>query len=41
MNDICVYSIWTYEKNNLQCYYYQIVAHEVCDVIPMLCEYLG
>jgi len=32
MNDICVYSIRTYEKYILQDYYWQIVAHEICDV---------
>jgi hypothetical protein len=31
MNDVCVYSIQTYEKQILHDYYYQIVAHEVCD----------
>jgi len=31
MNDICVYSIQTYEKEILHNYYCQIVTHEVCD----------
>jgi hypothetical protein len=31
MNDICVYSIWTYEKHILHDNYYQIVAYEICD----------
>jgi hypothetical protein len=33
MNDIHDYSIQTYEKLILHNYYYQIVTHEVCDVI--------
>jgi hypothetical protein len=32
MNDIRVYSIWTYEKQILHDYYCKIVTHEVCDV---------
>jgi len=31
MNDIHVYSIWTYEKQILHDNYHQIMAHEVCD----------
>jgi hypothetical protein len=31
MNDICVYSIWTYDKQILHDYYCQIVIHEICD----------
>jgi hypothetical protein len=31
MNDIHVYSIWTYEKQILHDYYCKIVTHEVCD----------
>jgi hypothetical protein len=33
MNDICDYSIWTYEKLISHNYYCQIVTHEVCDEI--------
>jgi hypothetical protein len=32
MNDIRIYSIWTYEKQISHDYYYQVVTHEVCDV---------
>jgi hypothetical protein len=32
MNDICVYSIWDYEKKNSHDYYCQIMTHEICDV---------
>jgi len=32
MNDIYVYSIWTYEKQILHNYYSQIVTYEVFDV---------
>ncbi len=31
MNDIYVYFIRTYEKKISHNYYYQIVAHEICD----------
>jgi hypothetical protein len=31
MNDICAYSIWTYEKQISHDNYYQIVTHEICD----------
>jgi hypothetical protein len=33
MNDIHIYSIRTYEKKISHDYYYQIMAHEVYDVI--------
>jgi hypothetical protein len=36
MNDVHVYSIWTYEKKISYDYYCQIVAHEVCDVVHPL-----
>jgi hypothetical protein len=32
MNNICVYYIWTYEKQILHNYYCQIMTHEVCNV---------
>jgi len=37
MNDIRVYSIQTYGKQNLHDYYYQIVTYEVCDDLSPLC----
>jgi len=35
MNDICVYSIQTYEKQILGDYYCQIMTHEICDVTTL------
>jgi hypothetical protein len=32
MNDICVYSIWIYEKQISHNHYYKIMTHEICDV---------
>jgi hypothetical protein len=40
MNDICVYSIRTYEKQFLHNYYCQIVTHEVCDESKFHFSYL-
>jgi hypothetical protein len=40
MNDICVYSIQTYEKQILHNYYCQIVIHEVSDESKFHFSYL-
>jgi len=40
MNDICIYSIRTYEKQILHNYYCQIVTHKICDEIKSHFSYL-
>jgi hypothetical protein len=41
MNDIHVYSIWTYEKKISHDYYCQIMTHEVYNVIGLFKPNLG
>jgi hypothetical protein len=41
MNDIHDYSIQTYEKLISNDYYYQIMTHEVCDVIVIVYSMFG